>query len=395
MTKFTFLKSMLLSVFLLGSVSIFSQTTLKPGDIMIVTVNSDGSDGFDVVPLVDLAAGTVISFTDNAWTGSALKTNEGTVTYTAPAGGITKGTVLSFTGTTAGDWVKSTNYAISASGDNLLVYQGASTSPSFIYGIGWAIASPWITTGTVGTNNSYIPSTLSAGANTIVTLGTVDNYQYKTTSGTTGTASELLALVANPANWSSNDATEYSTLAATFTVNTPTITVTETSVPDMSTSVGDTDTETINVSGANLTADIALAITGANASQFEVSPATLTQTSGAVASTPVTITYRPTSSGAHTATLELTSAGAEKVTLTLNGTAISTAVNNVKITGLTAANGKVKFTASAGEKVQIFNSLGQTIVNQLSVDGLNEILLPNAKGVLVVKVGTKTAKVVL
>ncbi|MGC3977584.1 MAG: DUF6383 domain-containing protein, partial [Paludibacteraceae bacterium] len=107
----------------------------------------------------------------------------------------------------------------------------------------------------------------------------------------------------------------------------------------------------------------------------------------------------PSVAGSHTATLNVASDGATTVTRALSGTAtnISTNVetNTASTLGLYAFNGKIKFNTVAGEKVQIFNSLGQTVVNQLSVDGLNEISLPNAKGVLVVKVGNKTTKVVL
>ena len=58
------------------------------------------------------------------------------------------------------------------------------------------------------------------------------------------------------------------------------------------------------------------------------------------------------------------------------------------------ANGKVLFTAAAGELVEIYNATGQKLVSSTAVDGLNQINL-TARGVLVVKVANRIAKVVL
>jgi len=136
------------------------------------------------------------------------------------------------------------------------------------------------------------------------------------------------------------------TVACSGTVNaaTPTITVTETSVPAFS-AVGcsGTKTQTINVSGVYLTGDITLALSGANADQFSVAPATLTPTSGTVASTPVTITYTPTSVGSHSATLTLSSAGATDVTRALTGTASSI---SAPVATAATAEGNSGFTAN-------------------------------------------------
>ena len=58
------------------------------------------------------------------------------------------------------------------------------------------------------------------------------------------------------------------------------------------------------------------------------------------------------------------------------------------------ANGKVLFTAAAGETVEIYNATGQKLLSSTAVDGLNQISL-TARGVLVVKVANRIAKVVL
>lgn len=122
-----------------------------------------------------------------------------------------------------------------------------------------------------------------------------------------------------------HSAVDYCAAITTYTVNvasaTPTITVTEISDPDMVAYVGESDTETMNVSGVNLTENIALAISGANADQFSLSTNSVAQTGGTAANTVVFIYYTPTVTGSHTATLTISSAGATSVTRTLTGSA--------------------------------------------------------------------------
>jgi len=68
---------------------------------------------------------------------------------------------------------------------------------------------------------------------------------------------------------------DYCAGEVTYTLNVapvdPTITVTEETVPALSAYVDNTDTETITVNGVNLTGNITLAVTGANASLFTLS----------------------------------------------------------------------------------------------------------------------------
>lgn len=128
----------------------------------------------------------------------------------------------------------------------------------------------------------------------------------------------------------------------TSSTPTPTITVTETSIPAFTTTVENPVTSTIHVSGTNLTANIELEISGTNADQFSVDPASLTpDEEGTVDNTEVTITYTPTSVGNHTATLTLSSEGAADVTRSLSGTAglaapVATAATNANKNSFTA-----------------------------------------------------------
>ena len=191
--------------------------TLAAGDLLIVTANADATEGFDAVPLVDLDAGTVITFTDNGWTNGTWRTNEGSVVYTAP-GAVAAGTVLSYRSVNENGFAKTGSFDLSASGDTILAYQGSAGSPTFLYGIGWAAASPWIDSGTVTANNSMIPAGLSVETYTIVSCGSQDNYQYDAANGTSGSKGSLLQWVASAGNWVGSDTTVYAKFTPDFTV---------------------------------------------------------------------------------------------------------------------------------------------------------------------------------
>jgi len=176
---------------------------------------------------------------------------------------------------------------------------------------------------------------------------------------------------------------------------TPTITVTEISVPEMSANVGKTDTETITVSGANLTDNIILTISGANADQFSVSPSSIEPVSGTVTDASVTITYSPTVEGNHVAVLTLSSTGAEDVSLNLSGSATVSGLNPAVIKGVYARDGKIFVNAAvAGMNIEVYNTVGQRVASQVLKGDLN-IIPVSTKGVLLVKCGSEVTKVIL
>lgn len=61
---------------------------------------------------------------------------------------------------------------------------------------------------------------------------------------------------------------------------------------------------------------------------------------------------------------------------------------------LFAANGKINFEAAEGETVEVYNTVGQKVLSAAAISGNNSLAV-NAKGVVFVKVGNRTGKVIL
>lgn len=215
----------LLFIAFVFSLPLWAQTVLQPGDIAMVTVNTDGDDLFEFIPLVNLQEGTVIHFTDDAWKGSEFRDGEGVMSYTVPPGGIVAGTLIgsvdaNFEQTNSG-------FTLSASGDNILVYQGSSThkisdaeyqNPTFILGIGVGSGSTWVEDAAdVSTKNSIIPSNLSEENHTIFSMVS-DNYQYKEAAITKGTKEELLESLVDNTKINKSSSKTYSSFGQNFTV---------------------------------------------------------------------------------------------------------------------------------------------------------------------------------
>ena len=108
-------------------------------------------------------------------------------------------------------------------------------------------------------------------------------------------------------------------ITATYTganvPETPTIKINATNV-SLSTEVGTEVSKDISIQGSALTGNITLALSGADANQFNLSTNSLSSNGGNV-----TISYDPSASGTHKATLTASANGAEDVEITISGTA--------------------------------------------------------------------------
>ena len=120
---------------------------------------------------------------------------------------------------------------------------------------------------------------------------------------------------------------------------TPTLTVTPASL-SMTANVGATKTATFKVTGADLTGNVTLSLSGA--SVFSISPTTITA-ANAANGVNVTVTYAPTAYGSQTATVTVASSGATSKTVALTGNAtiskadpVLNAATDISGTGFTA-----------------------------------------------------------
>jgi hypothetical protein len=216
-----------------------AQTTLAKGDVVIVAINGDADAsnsygrGFSFMPLVNLEAGTVINFTDYGWSDvtGAFITNTSVadvfIHYTAPSV-ITAGTIIRCDSYHTTDFTADYSYAGGilnnylniaglTQGDELLVFQGLRSSPTFICAASIVnntlVPSGWATSvGTNGTDGSGAGSALPPGLTDDVTalsfnqVSTAnDNCSY---SGPTAgaTKAEWQTRIQNYSNWTFNDA---------------------------------------------------------------------------------------------------------------------------------------------------------------------------------------------
>ncbi len=197
-----------------------SQTTLYPGDLAIITVNSDGNKNFDVLFLKEIEAGTVIHFTDNAWinTQQQFRDSEGVLTFTA-ASAITAGSVVSCPSKDGGNgFVESGSFNPAGSGDNIIAYQGAPDDPFFLFGVGWARgASVWEYSEVSASYRSDIPPGLAPENYTITSLGTYDNHRCQNL--TDGNRADILSWISDPDHYESSNSGGYTTIEGTISVS--------------------------------------------------------------------------------------------------------------------------------------------------------------------------------
>lgn len=215
----------------------FATAQLSPGDIAFMGMQTDNPDAFAFVTLTEIPGNTAINFTDNGWSGTALFTNENTMTWTAPAGGVPFGTVIIIKDDTSGatngilegpGTITGALAQLSVSGDQILAYVGSSSSPEFIAAISNNLfLETCNTTGTGNTNNTCLPSPLVEGINAISVPGEAteaDNI-FVDFNDFIGSVADILAIIMDPENWTYDNEPDVAGYQAwpdwVFTVITP------------------------------------------------------------------------------------------------------------------------------------------------------------------------------
>ena len=181
--------------------------SLSPGAIAFVGFNADGNDDLAFVALAPIAANDVIRFTDNAWNGSpvgaggAFSATEGVVTWTAPAGGVAAGTVVSLNNLSSSTRSASVGTVISSSGslnlnvenETVYAYQGDVLTPTgFLAVIATHTADSTDGTGLSPAHIIYLPNDKDVAA-------------YIGSRSGEATFAAYLTLLGNTGNWLTED----------------------------------------------------------------------------------------------------------------------------------------------------------------------------------------------
>ena len=214
-----------------------------------------------------------------------------------------------------------------------------------------------------GTGYTISPSTITASQ---AASGATVTVTYKPTAAGTHTGTVTVS--------SSGAESKTVSLSGTAT-NKPALTATPSSLT-FSTSLGTAATKTFLLKGTDLTGNVTLSVSGTG---FSIDKTSVTKTAATSGST-ITVTYNPTTEGAHTGTITITSTGAETITVPLNGTANDdTPRINVNPTSLT-------FNAITGETAtQTFTVSGANLTGNLT------LALDDANGVYAINPTSLTA----
>ena len=152
--------------------------------------------------MVGLTSGTEIKFTDNGWLAAGgFRATVDKITYTAPSN-IAPGTVIHYNSEQP-DFIRSGSFSLSTSGDQILVYIGDESAPTFLHALNSEGAGVWQSDAT-NSNTSAIPIGLTNGL-TSIALDEIDNAKYNGEIDVS--LPQFLSLVSNKNNWSGSNAT--------------------------------------------------------------------------------------------------------------------------------------------------------------------------------------------
>jgi hypothetical protein len=219
------------TLILFVSFSLFAQTTLSPGDLVITSIIGDNPDSHQFIPLVDLDAGTVIYFTETGWNATlgAWRNDdltEGCLTYTASAA-VPAGTVITWNNDSPPASMALNDYGnswlISGSGDSIIAFQDTPPdtwdsandtnpfpSPNFLYVVS-SNSDTWHDA--TSTSTCAIPPGLTEGTTAVAVgagSGASDEYDNAYYDAVTYpldglSKSQILANVGDPSKWVGNN----------------------------------------------------------------------------------------------------------------------------------------------------------------------------------------------
>jgi hypothetical protein len=232
-----YLNILFVVVFCLAN-SVYSQTPLTPGDIVVIGFKTNnnqdgGNDAIKLLNLVDLQCGTSFIVTDNNW--NSLSNNwacnddefaiEITCNTLIAAGSIfyidvnSAGAVANCSGGAVvrielnNPW--GTNYGLSSNGDNIYILQGNRASPNFIFAI--KHNNTFSNTTCTNKDQAGLPSNLTLGVNAVVMASSKDQWHYNCVTNS-GSKSTINTSICNSANWVSTSGQSWDNSSGIFSV---------------------------------------------------------------------------------------------------------------------------------------------------------------------------------
>ncbi len=221
------------------------KSSLEPGDIAVIGYNTstwgdpdcqNNQDNFAFVPLVNIEGGTEIYFTDNGVRANGcLRTNEGIIKWTAPVGGVTKGTIISLyskddatcqpaiisgPGTIEHE-SSGTSFDMNISGEQIIIFQddgnGLQCPDKYLFAI--TNNESWQSDAT-DSHTSILPPGLTDGVNALALpkdgVDFQNNARFDCSMAEAGTKEEILESLVNPNNWEGSESTIYELPNCTF-----------------------------------------------------------------------------------------------------------------------------------------------------------------------------------
>ncbi|MDD3633564.1 MAG: hypothetical protein PHW38_07220, partial [Candidatus Cloacimonetes bacterium] len=355
---------------------------LTAGDIAILGVNTDAEKSMIFVALTDIPANTTISFNDDAWNSTTEQwrgsSGEGSIEWSYNNVLIKGNSVILTFGTSysasIGTVTTNTDFNLSASGDQILAYEGT-TAPTtndastWLYGFStenWSWNND--------SNTSDLPTALNGASVGLTDSATeVDNGYFangntaQTEVSVSGTKGQLLALFTDNTKYYTNNSGPLTFPTYTITVivsEEPVISISGTLNP-FSTIVGTpSEAQSYTLSGYNLTANIAVtAPTG-----FEISSNGSSYSSNLSLSPtyngPIYVRLTGTTLGTFSGNITHTSTDAAQVDLPVSGTVLETQPPVLHITGTLT-----KFTMEQGtpSESQSYTLYGENLTENISI----------------------------
>ncbi len=358
---------------------------LVAGDIAFIGFNADGTDGFAIVALTAIPAGTVIYFRDDEWnaTTSTFNTGEGIMTWTVGASGLAAGAMVEFAATstatptvTSGTVTISGSINLGASNEVLSAYTSTATATTgtFTFVTAFANSGYSVTNGELGAG-------LTSGVNANNFTNGFDVFAYSPALGgsTFATQATALAALTNTANWVSQDGTGNQDADATspdapFLTSAPltgtTFSIGAAATPTVNLSVSTNAGTEAGTTQVTVTATASAAVAGAQTVNLAVTGTNITAGDYTLSSNVITIANSATTgSVTFNVTDDAVSEALETAVLTLSGPSAgislgATVTQNVTITDNDAAAAGLIYANPSLNEANPFNGSvnGKTVI---------------------------------